>query len=954
MNYPVWAVPAPGLLIALVAIVHVFISHFAVGGGLYLVVAERKARRAGDSDLLGFVRALSRGFVLLTLVAGALTGVGIWITIGLVQPQATSALVNTFVWAWAVEWTFFAVEIAAAIVYLHGWDSLDARRHLAVGWIYAASSWGSLVVISGILAFMLTSGSWPETHRFADGFFNPTFVPMVALRTAIAAFLAGLYALFAAAFVRDQELKARVARWSATRWIAPAAIATAVAVVWFLAAAAAANVEIAETLGAPSASFLAVVSGVFAQGNAGHPIVRGAARVAIVSALALTIAALGLATLRARRYTRLEAAALMLLGLASLGGAEWVREGLRKPWVIDRYMFVNGVRVDGPAAAAGADPFALETLDQRGMLATAAWVGAPAAFRPGDPAFDALPAVERAAVEDAAGRSIFRVECSVCHTEAAHLGIRRLVRGRSIAALEAVLQQTAKPVGADGQPGAWWDPQVRVTTWLGRRMPPFAGTDAEQHALAVHLARLGGRRNGRRRVAAAPLRRCGGVRRALCGVPRAGRGLADRSAARAPHGGRALRHHRSAAPGPRGDAAVCGQRPGTPRSRGTPWTTRSCRGNGGREMTPLVPLPDPLPQPAPQLLLNVLLQLTFFLHVLAMNVVLGGSILALHWRFSRRSEDAQVRARFLGLFDKALPVALAATVTLGVAPLLFVQVLHGRLLFTSSILMGWLWLAIVPLVIAAYYGAYALASGQGSPRVRRTLAAVVALLAATVAFVQVTNATRSLRPDTFADVYRADPRGLTANLGDPSFWPRYLHLLLGAVAVAAIAVALLGAVRRGADPELGRWAATRGLTVFAVATALNVFVGLLFLIALPRTLLIRMIGGGDALSLFLLATGILLAVALSGAALLALSARRPFAAVHWLGALLVPTLVVMLLLRDDLRRLALRHAGLDVPVPVAAQWGPFAVFVVCLVGAVATIGWMVMVLAQGRSAVTEE
>ncbi len=33
MNYPPWSLPAPGLLIAAVAIVHVFISPFAVGGG---------------------------------------------------------------------------------------------------------------------------------------------------------------------------------------------------------------------------------------------------------------------------------------------------------------------------------------------------------------------------------------------------------------------------------------------------------------------------------------------------------------------------------------------------------------------------------------------------------------------------------------------------------------------------------------------------------------------------------------------------------------------------------------------------------------------------------------------------------------------------------------------------------------------------------------------------------
>jgi hypothetical protein len=47
-----WGVPAAGLAIAGVAILHVFVSHFAVGGGLFLVLTERKARRDGDAALL--------------------------------------------------------------------------------------------------------------------------------------------------------------------------------------------------------------------------------------------------------------------------------------------------------------------------------------------------------------------------------------------------------------------------------------------------------------------------------------------------------------------------------------------------------------------------------------------------------------------------------------------------------------------------------------------------------------------------------------------------------------------------------------------------------------------------------------------------------------------------------------------------------------------------------------
>jgi mono/diheme cytochrome c family protein/cytochrome bd-type quinol oxidase subunit 1 len=488
MNYPIWGLPAPGLLIAVVAIVHVFISHFAVGGGLFLVLAEKKARREGDSDLLAFLRGLSRVFILLTLVLGAISGVGIWFTIALVHPQATSALVTAFVWAWAIEWTLFATEIAAAMVYYYGWDRLEPRVHVGVGWIYFASAWASLAVVAGILSFMLTSGGWVRTLRFADGFFNPAYLPVVALRTSVAIGLAGLYVLFAASFLEDAELKARVARWAATRWIAPAAVLVPATLLWHLAAASGAGVAVAETLGAKSAWPLDLLAAFVRPEAAGHPIVRAAARVTVAGAAVLILGALALAAFRARRYGRLEAALLMLLGLVSMGGAEWVREGLRKPWIIDRYMFVNGVRL--PRAAP--DPFAVEALRRKGVLATARFATVPAGYRPGDPAFAALAPAARAALEAEAGREVFRLECSVCHTQEGHLGIRRLARGRGVAALTVVLDALARPVGTDGQPASWADPQVRLATWLGRRMPPFAGTEAEKRALAIHLARLGG------------------------------------------------------------------------------------------------------------------------------------------------------------------------------------------------------------------------------------------------------------------------------------------------------------------------------------------------------------------------------------------------------------------------------------------------------------------------------
>ena len=367
-------------------------------------------------------------------------------------------------------------------------------------------------------------------------------------------------------------------------------------------------------------------------------------------------------------------------------------------------------------------------------------------------------------------------------------------------------------------------------------------------------------------------------------------------------------------------------------------------------MTPAIPLADPLPLPAPVGLLWVLLQLTFTLHLVAMNVVLGGSILALHWRFSRRAEGAPHRAALVAFFARALPVAVAATVTLGVAPLLFVQVLYGRLFFTSSILMAWFWLAVIPLVILAYYGAYLLAfRGEASPGRSRALAAGVTALFAAVGFLYVSNVTRALRPGTFLDAYRASGRGVVLNLGDPTLWPRTLHVLFGAVAVAALGAALYGVLRRAREPQLAAWAIRRGTTVFGVATAANVFVGLLFLLAQPKPTLVRLVGG-DAWAMGLLALGIFLGIAAAGLALLALGAKDQVRATWAQAGLLAATLLVMVLLRDQVRQIALRDAGFEHPTQVATQWGPLAAFAFLLVAAVATIAWMARALARGKGA----
>ena len=373
MKYPFWDVAIGyGLLMGTIAVLHVFISHFAIGGGLYLVVSEHLARRAGNEARLEYLRRLSKFFVLVTLVAGALTGVGIWFIIGLLNPAATEALIRTFVWGWATEWTFFIVEIAAAILYYYGWERMPARSHLVIGWIYFAAAWLSLFVINGIVTFMLTPGAWLSSSGFWDGFFNPTFWPSLVFRTGICMALAGLYALLVAARLGDIDLKARVARYNAVWSIVGVAI-TVPGFLWYLRAIPEPLMKAAhEHLRTPFVSLL--------HGQ----------RLAAVAVVGLLVVAL----LLPRRLHVASAAVLLALALGWFGSFEWFRESVRKPWVIHGYMYSNGIEAGKIAELRAA-----------GLLPSLA-------YRTGEE-----------------GADLFRRACRSCHTVGGYKSIRRAFDG---------------------------------------------------------------------------------------------------------------------------------------------------------------------------------------------------------------------------------------------------------------------------------------------------------------------------------------------------------------------------------------------------------------------------------------------------------------------------------------------------------------------------------------------
>ncbi len=143
-----------------------------------------------------------------------------------------------------------------------------------------------------------------------------------------------------------------------------------------------------------------------------------------------------------------------------------------------------------------------------------------------------------------------------------------------------------------------------------------------------------------------------------------------------------------------------------------------------------IPDVDPLPLPGPVWLFKFLLLFTFTLHLVAMNCALAGGVAAVLNAVRGRNPLHPFSRRLAGELSRMLPVFLALTITLGVAVLLFVQVLYGNLLYTSSILIGAFWLSVIALVMAAYYCYYYFEAKRGETLGSITAAslAVVCLL----------------------------------------------------------------------------------------------------------------------------------------------------------------------------------------------------------------------------------
>ena len=433
MQFPIYTLPnlGAGSIIAIIATIHVIISHgAAMGGSIYISSLEYYAYKKGYKDVDEFAKKFLFIIMIVTTTVGALTGVGIWFSTMTVQPNAIGSLLRVYFWAWFTEWLVFIAEVVLLLVYYFTWNKMKGekkRKHIKIGFSFAVMSWLTAAIITGVLGGMLTPGAWLETRTFWDAFANPTWLPQLFFRTFIAiAMISAFGYLYSQILIKERDTYNKVIKYTG-RLCLFAAIMLFPSGWWYLN-----NIP-------PEARDLIVWS-TGLTGKVNLFLLLNIIGIAVIILIALWSLA------KPARFPKIIGILPFIIGVAYIGEFEMIRENIRKPFVISGYMYANGIRVEDQ-----------DKFNREGILPNSNFLGVK----------EVTPQNQ---VE--AGRAIFKAECMACHTVNGWRDQRNMSKRIAGWPEDAIYDYVGN---------------------LHKNrpfMPPFVGTDEERRALAKYLAQI--------------------------------------------------------------------------------------------------------------------------------------------------------------------------------------------------------------------------------------------------------------------------------------------------------------------------------------------------------------------------------------------------------------------------------------------------------------------------------
>jgi hypothetical protein len=362
---------------------------------------------------------------------------------------------------------------------------------------------------------------------------------------------------------------------------------------------------------------------------------------------------------------------------------------------------------------------------------------------------------------------------------------------------------------------------------------------------------------------------------------------------------------------------------------------------------PTFPAVDPIPLPAPVWLFKLLHIVTLSLHFVAVEMLLGGLLLAVILSLFKNSNHATVAARAMA---RRLTVVMTYVINLGVPPLLFAQVLYGRALYTSSVLIGVYWISIILLLTIAYWLLYQFSGRLEFGRTAWPMGLGAWLIAGFVARLLSTNMTLMLRPEVWRTMYSSSAAGVYLPTGDPTTTPRWLLMLAGGLFIGGLWMVYLAA-RSTFTADEKRFLAGVGGKVAMLFGLVYLGAGIWAASVQPDA-----VKSGLATHSLYRFAGFAgygwLALVIVAVALAAIAGFGKLAAgwVAWAGALLALLIeITFTVYRDGVRDLTLLSKGFDVwDRAIVTNWSVVGIFLILFVAGLGVVGWLISVVARAQ------
>lgn len=346
----------------------------------------------------------------------------------------------------------------------------------------------------------------------------------------------------------------------------------------------------------------------------------------------------------------------------------------------------------------------------------------------------------------------------------------------------------------------------------------------------------------------------------------------------------------------------------------------------------LIPSFLPIGISSPPALFVFFLTFTFFLHIIFVNLTLGGSLLLLTSKYISKiygDNNYNMIAEELGYLNT---FNISLTVTTGVAPLLFVQTIYGNFFYTSSVLLSFKWLFVLAAVIFAYYFYYLYkmkplyirySGGKGI-----VFIVIAALLFLYVAFMLVSNTVLSMHPEAWKEIYL----NKKAFFDLPALLPRYIHFVFAATAFAGLFLMVYSRMRKSFPKELKEKMYNFGKKTFFIITLAQIPVGIWLLLSHEKKIMMLLMGES------LLGTVSFIIALIAAAAALAVVLLKKDN-LYFLAGLGVVITIFMVLIRRTIENGYFSKYVNIYNMETNSQWGIFVIFLVLLVAVLGILGF---------------